>query len=267
VNYYETHLGTNFGFVKGTGEYPVKGIKGTPHSFREYGIYPASKPVISAPEVQSSFIDIPGRDGALDTTETLDEVVHYRNREATFEFVCVDKRDKWDVVYHNLLRDLHGRNRKIIIDEEPDGYYEGRLTVSEPEYDGKKGEAFFTIEGNLQPFKMQFNNSWEDWLWDPFCFETDYIEEYNNKDVSGTVRNPQTITLYGSDYTQVPDIVLNSGTVSVTYININGDEVTKALVSGSNLETTPDLVLRRSSLDLNFTGTGNITIKHSWGWL
>lgn len=269
MTYFENNLGVTFGFTaNATGTKPVKGLKAISHSYRTFNLLPHKKPVITAPEIQSNgIIDVPGMDGGIDPTQALDGVVHYRMREIEAEYVYIGRREDWDAVYHELLAAVHGQNIKIILDEDPSGYYEGRLIVEEPEYDDEKEEQFLTISGTLQPFKWAFTDSSEDWLWDPFSFIDGVIEEYGNITVvSGTAKK---VTLYAGHNSEVPDIYLNSAddSVSVSYKDITGATKTVSLQHGSNVENTPDLLLRREPVELTFTGAGTLSISHRRGVL
>lgn len=268
ANPYIDHYGTSFGFVLSEtrpagykkSDMIMAGIYTHGHSFRDYGLYPAEKPVIETPEIQTSEIEIPARDGILDATEALDGMVHYYNRTGTFRFSQVGGRKKWDSTYSMLKNNLHGKRMPIIIDEELDGFYEGRLTVNEPEYNSKTGVAIFEIEANLDPFKYGFTESNDDWLWDPFSFVTGVIREYGETQITTS----GSITLYGSRMPVVPDIYVISGSLSVSWAGHSA----VALDTGSNFEKTPDLVLTdEAPITLNFTGTGKVKVIYPTGVL
>lgn len=268
TNPYESNYGTSFGFAKTqtAGMKPIcKGLYTDAHSFRDFGLYPTEKPIITTPEIQSSEIEVTGRDGTIDTTETLDGMPHYFNREGTFKFSAVGGRHTWGTIYAKLKNRLHGKVKNIIIDEEKDGYYRGRLTVEEPEYDPEKGVAYFEITANLEPFKYDFTTTVEPWLWDPFSFITGVIRNYSAVEV-----NNSSVTVYGSKIPIVPNIKVTSGSLSVTYTNADGQSKTVALSndSGGNIENTPDLILKdESPVVLQFTGSGTIQIEFQTGVL
>lgn len=284
MTYFENKYGVTFGFeIDPTGTQPARGIKGLAHTHRTFGLYPRSKPIITAPEVQSDgIIDVPGMDGGIDPTQALDGVVHYRMREIEAEYVYIGRREDWDAVYHELLAAVHGQKLDIILDEDPAGYYEGRFAVEEPEYDYKKGEMFLTITGTLQPFKWAFTDSSEDWLWDPFSFidgviesvwilntTTNKYEEQSLSNIPVVSGTPLTVTIYAGHNSEVPDIILDSAdnSVSVTYEDITGTSKTVSLKHGSNVDNTPDLLIRREPVELTFTGAGTLAIKHHRGVL
>ena len=265
ADYFENKLGTSFGFSKSnsaTGRI-CNGIVTDGHSFRDFGLYPRIKPVVAAPEVQVSEYEVPGRDGKIDMTEALDGVPHYLNREGTFQFTKLGDRSEWGVTEHLLKNKLHGKRTKIVIDEEPDGYYEGRLTLDEIEYDRAGHNAYYTILGDLEPYKYEFDTAGEDYLWDPFSFEHGVARGYNNIALSGTTE----YTIIGSGYPVVPDIYVNSktGTLTVTF---GSPAQTVTLDLGSNEDKLTGLILRDDSeVVLTFNGTGNVKIDFKTGWL
>ena len=275
------------------------------HSARDLGLYPTSKPVITAPEVQTSEIEIPGRDGKLDMTEALDGMPHYFNREGTWEFTSIG-RENWTTAYHRLKNRLHGKKMRIVVDEENDGFYVGRLTVEEPEYDSIKGTAIFTVSGDLEPYKYSLISTLEDWPWNPFSWSRGIIRNYSHiqintytseKKVNGltlpaatirkkslTYENPtasdtkwQTYTntnkliIYGSDLPEIPNIILLYGNLDIRYIK---DDGTKSgwytLKSGDNgnKDYMQDFLVKDDfGTQLEFRGAGVIAIDIQLGWL
>lgn len=277
--YYYDKFGTSFGFVKTTERTPptgytvndmiVRGIYTHCHSLRDLGLHPHSKPRIISPDIQSDPQEVAGRDGLLDDAEEMDGTVHFFNREGVFEFVNIDGRETWDASERRLKK-LHGRKVQIVVDEDPTGYYYGRLHVDEPEYDSEGGKAFYTVTADLEPFKYDFNTTIEPWLWDPFSFIDGVIRSYGNKTVSGTSKNPASITIYGSMIPTVPDIQVLSGSLSVKYTNMYGTQRTVPLTTGTtpgiNLGKLYDLYLTDDSPKvLQFVGSGTINIAFRTG--
>ena len=138
------------------------------HSFHNYGLYPVEIR-IEPPDVNTSGLYIPGMDGKLDTTDTLDGVVHFKNRKAEFKFKQINAKTKWIDTYHLLMRDLHGKKRKILLDEDDIGYYEGRFTVEKPSIKktGAQVVAYFTIKGDLKPYQYDHFSTGQDARFDP----------------------------------------------------------------------------------------------------
>lgn len=268
IERYMHSLGTNFGY-KTTGtkaQMIFHGLYSDCHSYRDLGLLPKEKPVIEAPSLRMSSIVVPGRDGDLDTSEAIDGMMHYGNRKGTFRFTAVDGRQTWDSLYYLLLNRLHGKRKQIVIDEAPDGYYVGRLSVSDrPEYDDKTGKAIFTVTADLQPFKYMFHGTDGDWLWDPFSFEHGVIRDYGHLSITNGVLSktfPSTwklsddgeLTIIGSKIAVMPVVNLKTGSVSVAYPG-----GTMSLSSGDN---TLPFILYDDSVTLTFSGTGTFSIAY-----
>lgn len=262
-NYYENHLGTSFGFsTSGTAAQRIcLGLYTNAHSYRDFGLLPKEKPVIDPPKVQVSSIAVPGRDGDIDTTEALDGLVHFGNCKGTFRFTAIDGRQTWDEIYWKLKNRLHGRRKRVVLDEAPDGYYDGRLSVSDkPEYDSETGKAIFTVTGDFQPYKLGFTSTIESWLWDPFSFEHGVIRDYS----SITIRNGSgNVTIIGSTMPVVPDIKVVSGSLTVDWDGNPDDPI--ALATGSNIDKLYNLILLEGEKTLQFTGSGEIQIEYRTG--
>lgn len=100
------------------------------HSYRDYGLWFRERPDIGDPEAKLNLVDIPGSDGSLDITEAVTGEVKYFDRTLTFRFAAkVDISEQQDIK-KRLRNELHGKRMHIILDEDSDYYYDGRLSVS-----------------------------------------------------------------------------------------------------------------------------------------
>ena len=210
---------------------PFYGVTfGTKYTYKDWGLIPKSRPVISPPTPKTLYIDIPGADGLLDLTQALTQDVKYENRKITFEFNVLDARNRWSNIYSDILGYLHGQSMKIILDEDPTYFYMGRVQVNEWKSD--KRTSTITIEANVEPYKYSVVSSSEDWLWDSFNFETDVVQNFNAIEFDRTNNDVQrfypvvqgrkwivpTITVTTEDGSDtVLYIQTHSGWTSVTY--------------------------------------------------
>jgi hypothetical protein len=168
---------------------PFYGVTfGTKHTYKDWGLIPKSRPVISPPTPKTLYVDIPGANGLLDLTQALSDDVKYENRTIAFEFNVLDARNRWSNIYSDILDYLQGQSMKIILDEDPTYYYMGRVQVNEWKSD--KRTSTIVIEANVEPYKLAVVSTVEEWLWDPFNFETDVIKNYLNMEFD-TVANPR----------------------------------------------------------------------------
>ena len=215
MEYYANHLGTTFGFSFSA----TYGIYDAAHSYRTFGLHPKGKPVIGTPDPQEHKVVVPGRNGDLDMTTALTGDVHYGNRTGKWEFTQTGGRRVWDVTYHKLKNMLHGKTKHILMDEERDGYYTGRVYVEEPQYDDKKGVAYFTITADLEPYKRALNAATQKWLWDPFNFETGFI--YQPAEIPMLLASPShdafiSYNGYFPPETQIVNVNIPANTMPIT---------------------------------------------------
>lgn len=150
---------------------------GDKHTYRDWKLIPKSRPVVSPPEVKTLYVDIPGADGAMDFTQALTDDVKYRNRKISFEFFVLEARKRWSTIYSEIMEYLHGQSMQIILDEDPDYYYTGRVQVNTWKSDKKT--STITIEADVEPYKLSTISTTEPWIWDTFNFETGTITNYS----------------------------------------------------------------------------------------
>ena len=133
----------------------MKGITfGNYHSYRDFGLILSSK-VIGSPTPKTELIDIPGGDGALDLTEFFGEV-KYNNRTLTFEFSTMVPQSQFMALFSKVQNALHGQKMNITLDEDPEWYYIGRLSI--PEWKAQKGIGKLTIVCDCEPFKYRLSS-------------------------------------------------------------------------------------------------------------
>ncbi len=182
----------------------------TLHTYRDLELLPTAKPVITPPTPKTVIMDIPGADGELDYTEALTGSVNYSNRRGTFAYVYVGNRRNWDAKYHEILDLLHGYRMGFMLDEDPGGYYTGRLTVGEPSF--VNGRFYITFEADLDPYWRSNQTSTDPWIWDTFRFATDVIRDtyediiITNDNIES---NPVVVYLYGSRMPVNPDVYVS----------------------------------------------------------
>jgi len=128
---------------------------GAYNSYDDWGLYLAEPVTVSPPEVYTYMVDVPGRNGALDLTESLTGDVSYYDREISCKFVCQAPRPQWPDIHAKIMNAIHGRRMEISISDDPDYKYEGRVYVDEwgTEY-GDKME-FPVIRATVAPYAME----------------------------------------------------------------------------------------------------------------
>lgn len=121
------------------------------HSHSDLGLILSSK-VIETPEVKKMTVDIAGGDGQLDFTDAFGEA-KFNNRKLTFTFSKhYINRTKFIEDWSNLQNEFHGKKVEIILDEEPEFYYVGRLSIL---YTLEKNVAIYSFEIDAEPYKLK----------------------------------------------------------------------------------------------------------------
>lgn len=230
---------------------------GTKHSYRDWGLLLKSRPVISPPSPKTVYVDIPGSDGIIDLTESLTGDVKFDNRTIKCEFVVLDARNRWSDIYSEIMDYLHGQRMRVRLDEDPTYYYEGRLQVNEWKSD--KVTSTITIEGDVEPYKMEMFSSLEDWEWDSFNFETGIIRDYKEIRVDESL----TFTIEGRRKSVVPSFTVVSDDGSGLQVRFNG--TTYDLPDGTS--RVLNIVIRNGENTLYFTGNGTVSIDYRGGRL
>lgn len=234
---------------------------GSKHSYRDWGLFLKSRPVISPPTPKTVYVDIPGSDGVIDLTESLTGDVKFDNRIITCEFVVLDARNKWSNIYSEIMNYLHGQHMKIVFDEDSAYYYEGRLQVNEWKSD--KVTSTITIEGTVKPYKLEAVSTAEDWIWDTFNFETGVIKDYRN------------IVIDSDDYTDIRVIGTRMKaipTFTITSTDGNGLEAYHRNLSvhlelPDGVTKSPTFMILDGLNVIGIKGHGTVTIDYRGGSL
>ena len=140
----------------------------------------------------------------------------------------------WATAYSRVLNNLHGKKMKIVLDDDPEYYYLGRVTVSD--YASSKRLGNITIEVDAEPFKYK------------------QILTIVTRTVSGTL----TVDCYNSRKTVVPKFVTNAQ-VQIIY---NGNTYT---IAGSGTHIIPNIIFKQGFNTLTFNGTATVAVQYQEG--
>lgn len=115
-----------------------------------------SKKTIGTPSPKTEIIDIPGGDGVLDMTEFFGKT-KYNNRTLTFEFSVIGERSEFMEVFATVQQLLHGRKMTIQLNDDPEWFYTGRISVMEFETTQNTGR--FMVECDCEPYKQSIHTT------------------------------------------------------------------------------------------------------------
>lgn len=132
---------------------------GTKNTWEDWRLISASPPFVVPPPVRKNLVELPGGNGSIDLTKFIGNKTHYGVSEGTWEFVISDQntmtRDQW---VSEIMNYLHGRRfEKIVLEDDPDYYYSGRLEVGQV----KPGKSFSTISiaYTIDPYKHKISDA------------------------------------------------------------------------------------------------------------
>lgn len=111
-----------------------------------------NKKKIGTPKVKSKTIKIEGADSELDYTEFFGEP-KYDNRTIKAEFQLNTTPSEYLNVYSEVTNALNGQKVRIVLPDDPNFYYVGRLTVSDLETKGV--QAFIDVTCDCEPYKYK----------------------------------------------------------------------------------------------------------------
>lgn len=124
---------------------------GDKNCYSDWFLIPDGRPVVAPPKPKFQFEDIPGANGSLDLSDSLTGYVPFEDRTGSWEFYVENDHGTWIGRYSEIMRYLHGKRLKVTLEDDPDYYYIGRLSVNEWKSD--PGFSKITIDYQLDPFK------------------------------------------------------------------------------------------------------------------
>jgi len=191
--------------------------------------------VIPMPEPQTNFVEIPGRDGALDLSEALGSV-GYADRVIELTLYALAP---FDTMISAFAAEVHGRRMNVIFDRDPTFYYDARITIEDVERHW--GYCELSLECRAKPYKLE-------------QFETA---------ITVLPAGTATVTLTNTRMPVVPTITVSAEmTLAFT---IDGKDYSVTLPAGTH--TVPSLVLMEGDTRIEITGTGRITFTYRKGAL
>ena len=193
-----------------------------------------TKKTIGSPTVKESTVEVEGGDGVLDYTEYFGDV-KYSNRQLRFEFESLVPQSQFPELYSAVLDALHGKKVQIVLDEDSDFYYVGRLSVSD--FTNNRGIGSIKVDCDCDPYKYKKNATTV------------------SKAVSGSLE----ITLPNLRKRVVPTI-----TSSATMIFAFGN---RTIQHNAGTFIIPTLELVKGNNTVTVTGTGNVSFTYQEGRL
>ena len=205
---------------------------GNYHSYDDLSLILSSK-TIGSPSVKTETIDIPGADGVLDFTEFFGEA-KYNNRTLKFEFSSVELWSEQLAQDSTIKNALHGKKLKITLDDDPDFYFMGRISVGDWTNDKNIGKLIITCDCEPWKYKQALTT------------------------IQKTVSGSESITLSNLRRSVSP-MITTDATITIAWTGGSA-----SLNPGTDL-VIPELVLKEGNTAITITGTANVTFKYRKG--
>lgn len=207
--------------------------------------------VIGTPSAQVKMVQIPLRNGSIDLSEYLTNDIRYNDRVIKMKFMYSGFND-FSIKFSQIQNEFHGKRANIIFDRDAGYFYSGRLSVGS--FQNLKYGGTFEIEAQCDPYKYLVTSG-EDWLWDPFDFETGYINSLANIEVDGE----KSVVLIADEAPLYPTVISNAQ-MTVQYA------ATTVTIPIGRTELY-DFNLLPGNNTLTFRGNGIVTIEYRGGRL
>lgn len=136
---------------------------GNKNTWTDWHLVPSSRPIISAPSPKVQYVDIPGADGSIDLTESLAGRPVFSDREGNIEFIILNDYNiegyEYDpmALYSEIMQYLHGRYLRMVLEDDPNYYYEGRFSIES--WTPGEHNSTISITYRLSPYKYRIVNA------------------------------------------------------------------------------------------------------------
>ena len=213
----------------------------TEHTLRDWKAAITNADVISVPEANTVILEVPGRNGNLDLSEALTGDVTYGNRTIKLELASSVSLSSWYEKCLHIFNTYHGKTVTVTFDDDPDHYYTGRASVSDPQRVRNGGSFVFTV--NAEPFRYDVNET--------MVFLT---ASSGATSVTGTITNSGRMPV-------CPTITTTKACQMVT------GGIMYSLLQGT--QTIPAFILPQgnTSVKIQVSGGVTVTFKFREGWL
>ena len=228
------------------------------HTLNDWGLAIGNNDYIGEPVPESYYVEVPGRNGGIDMSDVVSGRRSFKYRPIKIVFAGIRPRMNWDMVVSEIRNILEGQMIKITFDNDIAYYWKGRAKVTD--FDRVRELGTFTLSiPKADPYKYNIQASTEEWLWDPFDFDTGVIFYGADMQINDTVVSVPKGRMPVTAIFIVREIASES--LSVTY---NGIEY--ALQVGRN-RFPGVLVADGTERSLTFKGTGTVSIEYRGGSL
>lgn len=127
------------------------------NTYNNWHLVPESRPLVNPPKKKTNYVNVPGSNGSLDFSEVLTGYPVFEDREGSWTFYVLNGYEGWQVIYTSIMAFLHGKKIKVTLEDDPNYYYEGILSVNK--WESVKDYSKITIDYKLFPYKYWKNET------------------------------------------------------------------------------------------------------------
>ena len=115
-----------------TNGFTIRRIDGTYlyHSLTDFGLAVSNTDYIGEPTLETFTVDVPGRKGIVDMSEDLTGYPVFKTREIKLHVGGLNPKNDWDSVISTWRNYYHGRKCRIVFDNDPQWFWEGRVYIN-----------------------------------------------------------------------------------------------------------------------------------------
>ena len=231
----------------------------TYHTLNDWGMALGNNNYIGDPQMETTYIKIPGRSGLIDASEAVSGRRVFTKRQLAFKLGGIRERLEWDNIISSFRNNIHGRICQLTIDNDKKHYWRGRVYIEGFDRFRNLGELELSVP-SAEPYKYSKLSSSDPWLWDPFNFETDMITYIGAITVVGSA----TVTIPHGHMATTPEFVVSDKTSST--FTVEADGISYVLTAGTN-KIPAILVGGDDNVELTFTGNAKVQIVYRSGSL
>lgn len=239
------------------------------NTWDDWHLIPYPRPHVAPPQPNFKTVEIPGMNGIVNLSKVLTGYTTYKNRTGQWDFYVDNDHWPWATAYSAIMMFVHGKLMKCTLEDDPDYYYYGTLAVDN--WSSDKTHSRISIKYNFYPYKKDIYTSLDDWLWDPFNFETGVI--HNSARNISVASEEKTFMVVGTDDPGIPELIVSSVNGSLTVKSRWLDGPNPDTYSSTHTITQvgsyryPDLKIRKGRNEFAFNGNGVVSIDYRGGIL
>lgn len=129
------------------------------NTWTDWKLIPDTPPVVPYPELNTTYVDIPGRSGGpLDLTGVPFNKLTYKRMTGSWNFLFEPTTSSTRKnLYETLCQYFNGRVGKVTLEEDSTHYFKGRFTVGTPRTG--QGPCQIQIGFDLEPVRYLVSNN------------------------------------------------------------------------------------------------------------